>query len=277
MTPGLLIDALGTGRRVFARAGEDVTIRVLVDPHTPAWLAAAVRDALVPERTGAHVSVRPLPTTPVMPTGDACIVLSAGTLPQVGEATTPLCVLLPASRLVTPVASSQVTPVPCADARQVAPSLAAWLLAALPQRELALAASFPFCRLEATRRIVARCARENALVGALPLIPGADMPVMTANQLRMAFEVMAAHGLESSARNALALAGVVGAGLAYRQVAHRLPTVMEPLGWALRGAVGYAGSVATGVVLGCIVGHVAGGATTPQGSVPTGMCERQAW
>lgn len=259
MAPGLVVDALGTGRRVFARAGEDVTISVLVDPHTPAWLAAAVRDALVPERTGAHVGVRPLGTAPLMPAGDACIVLSAGALPQVGQTTTPLCVLLPASRRVSPVASPQVTPIPCADVRQVAPSLAAWLLAAMAHRELALAASFPFCRPEATRRFIARCARENAAVGALPLIPGADMPVMTANQLRMAFEVLAAHGLESDVRDALVLVGVIGAGLVYRQVARRLPQPTGPLGWALRGVVGYAGSIVTGMALGCIVGHVVDG------------------
>lgn len=277
MTSGLVIDALGTRRRVFARAEEDVAISVLVDPRTPAWLARAVREALVPERTSAHVSVRALGAAPVMPEGDACVVLSAGDVPQVGETAIPLCVLLPVTQVIASDDSSRVTLVPCVDARQVAPSLAAWLLAAVPHRELALAASFPFCRPAALRRIVARCARENAAVGALPLIPGADMPVMTANQLRMALEVLAAYGLGSSVREALALVGVVGAGLAYRQVARRLPKPTEPLGWALRGAVGYAGSVATGVALGHIVALMVQGAAKPQGIVSDEVRKRKAW
>lgn len=278
MAPGLVIDALGMGRRVFAQAEMDITISVLVDSRAPAWLAKAVRDVLVPERTSAHVSVHALDAAPLMPMGDACIVLSAGAVPQVGETTTPLCMLLPASQIETADELPHGTLIPCADERQVAPSLASWLLAAVPHRELALAASFPFCRPEATRRIVARCARENALVGAIPLMSGADMPVMTANQLRMAFEILAVHGLESNVWEALAFAGVVvGAGLAYRQMARRLPEPVEPLGWALRGAVGYAGSIATGMALARVVALATDGVTKPQGVVSAKMRERKAW
>ena len=53
------------GREAEESMGADIHISVLVDPTCPSWLAAAVRDALVPERD-ALVDVHELVEHPVV-------------------------------------------------------------------------------------------------------------------------------------------------------------------------------------------------------------------
>src|SRR5215213_2962152 len=58
---------------------------------------------------------------------------------------------------------------------------------------VALAKGYPPFRRAVCEEIIRNNARQNAVVGALP-IPGADMPVMTANQARMVLNIAAAYG-----------------------------------------------------------------------------------
>jgi uncharacterized protein (DUF697 family) len=108
-----------------------------------------------------------------------------------------------------------------------------------------LAKGYPVFRRAVCEEIIRKNARQNAVVGALP-IPGADMPVMTANQARMVLYIAAAYGEELSMDRARELLGVLAAGFGLRALARQAVKLVPVGGWAAAAAIGYAGTVAMG-------------------------------
>jgi len=108
-----------------------------------------------------------------------------------------------------------------------------------------LAKGYPYLRRAACEQIIRKNARENAVIGILP-IPGADMPVMTANQARMVLNLAAAYGEELSFQRARELVGVLAAGFGLRALTRQVVKVVPVGGWAAAAAIGYAGTVAMG-------------------------------
>jgi len=108
-----------------------------------------------------------------------------------------------------------------------------------------LAKGYPLLRRAACEEIIRHNARQNAVVGALP-IPGADMPVMTANQARMVLKLAAAYGEELSIERARELIGVLAAGFGLRALSRQVVKLVPVGGWAASAAIGYAGTVAMG-------------------------------
>ena len=110
---------------------------------------------------------------------------------------------------------------------------------------VALAKGYPPFRRAVCEEIIRHNARQNAVVGALP-IPGADMPVMTANQARMVLNIAAAYGEELSMERARELLGVLAAGFGMRALARQAVKLVPLGGWAAAGVIGYAGTIAMG-------------------------------
>jgi uncharacterized protein (DUF697 family) len=108
-----------------------------------------------------------------------------------------------------------------------------------------LAKGYPAFRRAACEELIRKNARQNAVIGALP-IPGADMPVMTANQARMVLNIAAAHGEELSLDRARELLGVLAAGFGLRALSRQVVKLIPLGGWAAAAAIGYAGTVAMG-------------------------------
>ena len=108
-----------------------------------------------------------------------------------------------------------------------------------------VAKAYPPLRRAACERVIRKNARENAVIGLLP-IPGADMPVMTANQARMVLHLAAAYGEELSFQRARELLGVLAAGFGLRALTRQVVKVVPVGGWAAAAAIGYAGTVAMG-------------------------------
>ncbi len=102
----------------------------------------------------------------------------------------------------------------------------------------------PF-RKAACEEIVRKNARQNAVIGALP-IPGADMPAITTNQGRMVLNIAAAYGEELTMERARELLGVLAAGFGLRAISRQVLKLVPVAGWAASGAIGYAGTVAMG-------------------------------
>jgi hypothetical protein len=69
-----------------------------------------------------------------------------------------------------------------AGINELRPALAKRLIAMCAELSVPLAKQFPFMREEAADREMQDTAKQNAMVGAMP-IPGADLPIMTANQV----------------------------------------------------------------------------------------------
>ncbi len=110
-----------------------------------------------------------------------------------------------------------------------------------------LAARVPVLRGAVCGQIVAAAARKNGIFAAAVFIPGADLPVLALNQVRMLLRLEQAYGLEVDPRErAPELLATVGAGLGLRAVARQLLTVVPVAGWAVKGAVAYAGTRALG-------------------------------
>ena len=110
---------------------------------------------------------------------------------------------------------------------------------------VAVARAYPPLRRVACEEMIRNNARENAFIGALP-IPGADMPVMTANQGRMVLSIAAAHGENLTLERARELIGVLAAGLGLRALTRQVIKLIPFGGWAASAAMGYAGTVALG-------------------------------
>jgi uncharacterized protein (DUF697 family) len=113
-------------------------------------------------------------------------------------------------------------------------------------KSYALAAKLPRIRKAVCEEIVMSFSKQNGILGAAIFIPGADLPALTLNQIRMVFRIAGAYGAEIDRERAVELLGVLGAGLGFRAVARQLLGVVPGLGWALKGGIAYAGTRALG-------------------------------
>ena len=122
--------------------------------------------------------------------------------------------------------------------------LAAWLCSAT-DKGVSFAASFPFCRETCIASLIAQCAATNAAIGAVSLLPGSDMALMTASQIRLALDIAASYGLTSRIERIPELAGVISAGLVYRSAARSMASAIPVFGWFIKASLGYFGTKAT--------------------------------
>ncbi|MGI9657879.1 MAG: hypothetical protein ACR2OD_03140 [Gaiellaceae bacterium] len=97
-----------------------------------------------------------------------------------------------------------------------------------------------------SKMIIRHYSRLNGLVGAAAIIPGADLPVLTLNQLRMVARLAGAQGIELDAKRLIELAVVVGASLGLRGVARTALGLLPGPGRAIKGGVALSGTTAIG-------------------------------
>lgn len=124
--------------------------------------------------------------------------------------------------------------------------MGAWIVAACHAKRLAFALAFPCVRRPLSLDSVHATALQNAGIGAVLFIPGADMPVMTLNQAKMLLQIAAAYGKPMTGERVKELAFVVGGAFACRNVARQAAALVPGLGWAAKAAVAYAGTEAMG-------------------------------
>ena len=109
-----------------------------------------------------------------------------------------------------------------------------------------LAARVPVLREAVVQEIIKRFALQNGVLGVAIFIPGADFPVLTLNQIRMVLRIASAHGERLDRERAFEVLSVVAAGLGFRTVARQLVGFVPGLGWAVKGGVAYAATLALG-------------------------------
>lgn len=126
------------------------------------------------------------------------------------------------------------------------PTLENRLVRAADHQAGALAAHVPAVRRAYCDRVILANARQNGVIGAVVIIPGADMPAMTANQIRMVLQIAAAYGEEIGFDRALEILTVVGSGFAFRALARQALAFVPGFGWAVKGAVGMSATLALG-------------------------------
>ncbi|MEI6450911.1 MAG: hypothetical protein WCP98_13355 [Actinomycetes bacterium] len=126
------------------------------------------------------------------------------------------------------------------------PNLENRIVRAAGSAAAALAVRLPAVRRAYCDHVVLANAAQNAVIGAVVIIPGADMPAMTANQVRMVLQIAAAHGEEIGLDRALEILSIVGTAFVFRALARQALDFVPGFGWALKGAVGFSGTVALG-------------------------------
>lgn len=121
-----------------------------------------------------------------------------------------------------------------------------WVISICKEKGLAMAISFPFVRKPFSNDIVNVTAVQNAGVGVVFIIPGADMPVMTLNQCKMILQIAAAYGQDMTLERAKEVAAIVAGGFACRGAARQVLSFVPIAGWAVKGTIGYTGTLAMG-------------------------------
>lgn len=253
-----VLDVLTSGRAAEKSHNESVRVRVYVDPTAPRELVLAVRGTFVAERPGGIVDVLSLESGYLEDgvTADVVVVIpgrggaAADAIGSYARRGTPVGVVVESSVEVPYVPGGEdvaalVSVISAADAAAVPEKIATWLVG-VTGKGLAFAANFPLLRNEEVASLINRCALENTAVGAVSLIPGSDMPIMTTNQAKLALDIAAAYGQGIEPSRALDLLGVLCAGFAYRAAARSLVELVPGLGWALKAGMGYAGTITTG-------------------------------
>jgi uncharacterized protein (DUF697 family) len=120
------------------------------------------------------------------------------------------------------------------------------MTAAAKDFEIPLARRFPIFRKAVAHRIITATSAENAVIGTLIFLPAADMPVMTANQVKMILKIAIVYGQVIGLERLKELLVVFGSAIAMRAVARNLASLVPVLGWAVKGGIAYGGTVALG-------------------------------
>lgn len=110
-----------------------------------------------------------------------------------------------------------------------------------------LASRVPVLRRAVAQELIRAFSRKNGIVGAAVFIPGADMPILALNELRLVLRLHQVYGLELDPRERLPeIMATMGAGFGLRAVSRELLDLVPVAGWAIKGGVAYAGTRALG-------------------------------
>lgn len=253
---GRIMDVIAGGRDSAAKVDGALTIDVRVDSLAPRWMALALKEDLDPAQSGATVDVRRVGAHR-MDGGvtDAAVVLGGGSERLVAEVVrgylaqgVPVALVVESSLDAPELGPSEegvpLTLVAASERAALDDALADWLLSAT-DAHVTMAANFPFCREREVERLTQRCALANAAVGAVDVIHGADLPIMCANQLKLLFDLAAAHGRGLSADRVPEAALVVALSFAYRAMSRSVRRLVPLPKFAVRASLAYAGTVAT--------------------------------
>jgi uncharacterized protein (DUF697 family) len=251
-------DLMSSGTKLREERERPVRIAVFVDVEAPEELVEAVRLALHPQTGGAmlHVEVcAPGEALLIDPNADAVVALAGpGTtlersLAGAREKFVPTALLAlrePALEVSRRLGQPVLDTIADDEAVQVVRALGAWLADRVNGKRLALATNFEFIRRAVAEESIKTTAFQNGVIGFVAIIPGADMPLMTANQAKMLLQIAAAYGQPLGAERIKELAVIVGGGFTLRAVARQLLDFIPGFGWALKAAIGYSGTLAMG-------------------------------
>ncbi len=125
-------------------------------------------------------------------------------------------------------------------------AIARRIAARLGEQAAPLAGRIPLLRDAVCDELIASFSRRNAVVAAAVFVPGADLPLLTLNQLRLVLRIAQAYDEEVGRERLPELVASLGAGLGLRAAARELLDLVPVAGWAVKGAVAYAGTRALG-------------------------------
>lgn len=129
----------------------------------------------------------------------------------------------------------------------LADKIGKWIVSAVDaDKKLAFSIAYPFVRRPLAHDAVSSTALQNAGIGVVVFVPGADMPLMTANQIKMILQIAAAYGQPLGPERVLELLGVLVNAFIFRNISRQIAGFVPALGWAVKGTMGYLGTQAIG-------------------------------
>ncbi|TLM98591.1 MAG: hypothetical protein FDZ75_02025 [Actinobacteria bacterium] len=251
-------DLMSSGAKLRAEREKPLRIAVFVDVEAPDAAVDALKEALRPQMSTARIHVEPVTPGDVLIVDDLADIVVALTSPGATLARSlkesrdrfvPTALLAlgetrdaVARRLSHPVLDTLAAEKP----EDLLAALGRWLSDRLEGKRVALAANFEFVRRAVAEEAVKNTAFQNAVIGGVAIIPGADMPLMTANQAKMVLQIAAAYGQPLDAGRIKELGAVVGGAFVLRSVARQVLTLIPGFGWAIKAGIGYTGTLAMG-------------------------------
>jgi len=251
-------DLMSSGAAMRTEREKQLRIAVFVDAEAPDTAVSALKEALRPQMSTARLHVEPVVPGDVLvveDSADAVIALTGPgntlvpSLARARDRFTPTVLLAlgeekgdVSRRLQHPILDTLTND----DADDLVKDLGRWLADRVGGKRLALAANFEFVRRAVAEEAVKNTAFQNAVIGGVMIIPGADMPLMTANQSKMILQIAAAYGEPLGAERIKELAAVVGGAFVLRSIARQALTFVPGFGWAIKAGIGYSGTLAMG-------------------------------
>jgi uncharacterized protein (DUF697 family) len=120
------------------------------------------------------------------------------------------------------------------------------LARALGEAATPLAARLPVLREAVCEQLIRKFSRQNGILGVAVFIPGADLPILTANQIRLILRIADAHGFEIDRERIPEVVAVIGSAFGFRALARRAIGYVPFVGWAVKGGIAYVGTRALG-------------------------------
>jgi uncharacterized protein (DUF697 family) len=124
--------------------------------------------------------------------------------------------------------------------------IATRLARALGESATPLAARLPVLRPAVCEELIRRFSRRNGVIGVVVFVPGADLPILTLNQIRLVLQIADAHGFEIDRERIPEVLAVIGSAFGFRALARKTIGLVPVVGWAVKGGVAYTGTRAIG-------------------------------
>jgi uncharacterized protein (DUF697 family) len=144
-------------------------------------------------------------------------------------------------------ADEALLPLSEASARVLNERMGRWIADACSQNSVALALAFPFVRRPMALECKDATSAQNAAVGVVPFLGGADLPIMVLNQCKMVLQIATAYGHAVDKDRIKEIAVVILSGYAFRGLARTAVRNVPALGSVVGGTFGFVGTQVIGV------------------------------
>lgn len=131
--------------------------------------------------------------------------------------------------------------------KQLFKELGAWISREFKDDILPLARALPFVRDPFVKSIIQTTSLQNATISSLFFLPGSDMPLLTLNQVKLFLQIAAVYQADLDKKRFKELSVLLLSAYGFRMLSRRLVAMIPVISWAIKGAIGYSGTLAVGV------------------------------
>lgn len=122
---------------------------------------------------------------------------------------------------------------------KLADKIGSWIIDHDREKRLSFSLAYPFVRRPLAQDAIQLTAAQNAGIGVLVFVPGADLPVMTLNQIKMVLQIAAAYGEPLDKDRIKEIIPTIAGALVCRGIARKVAGFVPALGWLVKGGMGY--------------------------------------